>query len=406
MDTITTTESLPATWAMIGMGLMCLVSMRMLLLRRRNRVSILLPVALVAAGLIFFEHAEQPPSAIATIEDDHNEDALEELLPGPPTIDPVIIQPAPDVQIQETEHGDILVMALTTDIMEQYIGPEGVSALQNLSEVVPEQLRQAYFMVPLPGPVGESVPNLARLAGVLAQLAGRQSGLLAAEVAHEVSDELDAEQSKNNAPEWFSDLKSNPLVVSSGFEPTDADAESELHRQVTRALLTHALTTVTGTNADVPSTFQDRSFEMTSTAIHASIQEWFNDTVNVPVNGESVQMQRQSALLSFPAQVEASAVQHVTESLQNERTWTLGAAAVSLSVVVMLAAGLVQIAGSRHRLVRFVAVPAVSLLMVPGLVLTSMLMTQIARDECAIQPSPIELTGTIIDHTMSEVAER
>ena len=48
METITTTESLTATWAMIGMGLMCLVSMRMLLLRRRNRVSILLPVALVA----------------------------------------------------------------------------------------------------------------------------------------------------------------------------------------------------------------------------------------------------------------------------------------------------------------------------------------------------------------------
>ena len=406
MEIITTTESLPTTWVIIGMGLMCLVSMRMLLLRRRNRVSILLPVALVAGGLIFFEHAEQPPSAIATIEDDHDEEALEELLPGPPRIDPVVMEPAPNVQIQETEHGDILVMALTTDIMEQYLGPEGVSTLQNLSKVVPEQLRQAYFMVPLPGPVGESVPNLARLAGVLAQLAGRQSGLLAAEVAHEVSDGLAAEYRSNNAPAWFSDLNSNPLVVSSGFEPTDADAESELHRQVTRALLTHALTTVTGTDANVPSTFEDRSFEMTSTAIHASIQERFNDRVNVPVNGEPVQMQRQSALLSFPAQVEASAVRHVTESLQNERTWTLAAAAVSLSVVVILAAGLVQIADSRRRLVRFVALPALSLLMVPGLVLTSMLMTQIARDECASQPAPFELPGTIIDHTMPEVAER
>lgn len=385
----------PAFWFLAVLTLLCLFSLRMLLMRRRNRVSILLPVALVAAGIVLFSE-ESPEEQQVTVRKEE-EQRLPSVLPDPEQAetDP---SSSLSVRIENTDQGRLLVMPLPTDLLEEYLGPEAVAALQNLNSVVPDELLQAYFMVPLPAAAGESVPALAGLAAAVGRLASMHPTGITADVAAAVRDGLTSELPHDSAPEWFSERDRRPDVVTSGFETSREQAESRLREEIAEALLAHAWTQTVPDASSKDRRAARRKFRLTHVAADACIRERFADEVIVPAGGEKIRMHRITALLEFPDSLKQQALRHVRRFTRNERVWTLGAAAMSLSLLTMLAAAVIQVSRSPRRLVRYVGVPLLSLLLIPDAAVSTMLLRAMASGRHAPVPSPFELPDTHIDY--------
>ncbi len=104
-----------------------------------------------------------------------------------------------------------------------------------------------------------------------------------------------------------------------------------------------------------------------------------------------------SALVDYPEEMQSQAVRHIATSWQNQRTWTVGVTVVSLGLVVMLAAGLIQLARSPGRFARYVGVPVLGLVMLPGLLMSGRLLKQVLASEESRVPSPFHLQDTLID---------
>jgi len=332
------------------------------------------------------------------------------------------VKPSPSPQIETTADGSMVKIPLSEATFKDYLGEDGTIAWESISSAFPEPLRQAYLMVPVPVSGAESVPSLGILASAMAQMTQSASAQVTTKLAAQIFDAFlnikaqpqkvstvsDASESIESPqpaspPVWMERLDDDPLVVTSGFELNADDANAALQQNVADALLTVAWNRVAGTVPD-DRIRQQRKFQLTSKAVDASIQERFSDSVQLRAGDETL-MQRQSALLQFPAKVEADAVQHVRQSVQNERAWTVAAAAVSVSVFVMLAAGLLQLAGSEKRLARYLGVPVVGATMLACFGFSAELVGNVVEKQNADYPSPISLDDTIIDHDAQAVRQ-
>jgi hypothetical protein len=305
-------------------------------------------------------------------------------------------------RIEETANGNMLIMPLSTQTLEGYLGEDGSSALEKISNSLPAEFRKAYFMVPISGTPAEGVPGLHALATAIARMTNNTSTQVTANLASEIAEVIiegpRAEVPGGTpSPEWMSRVDEDPLVVTSGFEATEDEADAQLERNITAALVTHAWESLSKEEPN-QQLLKSRRFKLTSRAVDACIQERFNDNVALGVS-DSLPMQRRSALLAFPEELEAEAVRHVRQTIQNERTWTVAAAGISLSLVVMLAAGLMQFSGSDRRIARYVGVPIVALMILPGIAISASLVSDVAEEESTDIPSPLRLADTIIDHT-------
>ena len=129
------------------------------------------------------------------------------------------------------------------------------------------------------------------------------------------------------------------------------------------------------------------------------------ESVDVETAGISQRMMKTYALVHFPDDVKLQAVQHVQQSLQHQRAWTVGVTAACLGLVVMLGAGLIQLAGSSARIVRRVGVPLVALLILPGVAVSSRLVQRVVSHKNADLQSPFVLPDTEIDFDWTAEAE-
>ncbi len=375
-----------------------------ILLRQRNQASILLPVAVLIGVFLLIGNEHRDSSRPDSQPDDVTESVSQlgqfRNLPVEEALRAEAAAYSP--RIEETANGSMLVMPLSTQTLEGYLGADGSSALEKISDSLPAELRQAYFMVPISGTPAEGVPGLHALATAIARMTNNTSTQVTANLASEIA-EVIIEGPRVEAPtatpspDWLSRVDEDPLVVTSGFEATEEEADTQLKFNITSALLNHAWQSVTKQEPD-EQVLELRRFQLTSRAVDACIQERFNDNVALGVS-DSPPMQRHSALLAFPEELEAQAVRHVRQTIQNERTWTVSAAGISLSLVVMLAAGLMQFAGSDRRFARYIGVPLAALMILPGIAISASLVADVAEDDNTDIPSPMRLPDTIIDHT-------
>jgi|GEM_PF-3543857 len=381
-----------------------LIALRVLL-RQRNHVSVLLPICVLIGVflLIGHEHRENAHAVSEASQDDAESISESGPFSNLPIEEALRAEAAAfSPRIEETENGNMLIMPLSTQTLEGYLGEDGSSALERISNSLPTELRQAYFMVPISGTPAEGVPGLHALATAIAKMTNDTSTQVTANLASEIAEVLiegpraDAPPA-SPSPDWMSRVDEDSLVVTSGFEPTEEEANTQLEQNITRALLNHAWKSVTKQEPD-EQILERRRFQLTSRAVDACIQERFSDNVTLGV-GDHVPMQRRSALLAFPEELEFQALQHVRQTIQNERTWTVAASGISLSLVVMLAAGLMQFSTSDRRFAKYIGVPIAALMILPGIAISASLVTDVAEDESTDIPSPMRLPDTIVDHT-------
>ena len=101
--------------------------------------------------------------------------------------------------------------------------------------------------------------------------------------------------------------------------------------------------------------------------------------------------------LDYPENLKDQAVRHVKRSVQTRRTWTVTAAAVSLALVVSLAAGLLQLVGSSSIFNRWCGIPLITLLILPGAAISSQLVHQVVTNRDTDFPSPFEFPVTVVE---------
>ncbi|MCH2202642.1 MAG: hypothetical protein MK102_11775 [Fuerstiella sp.] len=213
--------------------------------------------------------------------------------------------------------------------------------------------------------------------------------------SRETSDVTIAAPSAIERPAWLDNATDNRTVIRSEFEETQEQADAQLTAKLTRALLEEAITATDSESSEFP--LEQNSFSMGDSAIAASILDRFSEEVPIPLGTGPKRMFRTAALVEFPADLKYQAVRHVKRSLQTRRTWTAGAAAVSLGFVMMLAAGLLQLAGSPRRVVRWCGIPLITLLILPGVAISSQLVHQMVTNRNTEIPLPFELPVTVIE---------
>lgn len=379
------------------LGIVGVVAYRVLFLRRWNQISLVVPVfaALLIAAIVLNVFALRPrnkpkpparPQSVAAN-------------PAPVNVN-VDSSVAGTVRLEETDHGKMLVMPLSQASLADYLGPEGAAALENISSAVPEGLKQAYFMVPVPGGVDDAVPGLRALATAISRVtetaarAFPNSGAVAAESTNNPQTGA-ADPDEVVRPDWLTHPAENDIVVRTEFEPSPDLLESDLKKQVTLALLSSTWDEVAPQAA--AQLMGKRKFQMTSPAVESCVQDRFQEEVDLNT-GDGTRMFYVSALLHFPEDLKEKAKDHVEQTVQNQRTATVGAAAISFGLVVILAAGLLQLAGSSGRIARYVGVPLIALAMVPGMAISGWLVQRVAANENVDIPSPFALPDTLIDY--------
>ena len=403
----------------ITLSVLGIFAARLVFLRGQNRISVVVPIAVAVVGFFLLtqgsrSRTKQPAASqpVSTVQ-----------MPIIPDFAPASIQPNlddPDIvvdanhpeaastlRIEQTDHGNMLVLPLSSTILESYLGPDGTAALESLSNAVSPELRQAYALVPIPGSVKDAVPGLHALATAIAQLTRTVAAESEATVVEE-SDTTDTPLAEVapvplQRPDWFDQPGDGQTIVTTEFEQSPELVQAQLEKEVVQALLTEAENTVGPGFSNLNQ--EERSFRMTSQAIDSSIIDRFSESVDVETAGISQRMMKTYALVHFPDDVKLQAVQHVQQSLQHQRAWTVGVTAACLGLVVMLGAGLIQLAGSSARIVRRVGVPLVALLILPGVAVSSRLVQRVVSHKNADLQSPFVLPDTEIDFDWTAEAE-
>lgn len=399
----------------ITLSVLGIFAARLVFLRGRNRVSVVVPIAVAVVGFFLLTQgtrprtrqpaASQPVSAVQMpIIPDLAPASIQINLDGPDTVvDSDHPAAASSVRIEQTDHGNMLVLLLSSAILEAYLGPDGTAALESLSHAVSPELSRAYALVPIPGSVKDAVPGLHALATAIAQLTRTAAAESEAAVVEEpdTTDTPLAEVAPVplQRPNWFDQPTDSQTIVKTEFEQSPELVQAQLEKGVVQALLTEAGNTVGPGFSDL--NHEERSFRMTSQAIDSSIIDRFSESVDVETAGVFQRMMKTYALVRFPDDVKLQAVQHVQQSLQHQRAWTVGVTAVCLGLVVMLGAGLMQLAGSSARLVRWVGVPLVALLMLSGVAVSSQLVQRVVCHKNADIRSPFVLPDTEIDFDLA-----
>lgn len=409
-------EQMASPFEILMLCLLGVIAFRVLFLRRNHQVSLLVPVlaGLLIVGVLLMGYAtvgsgsrrrdrDMARNARQThvVEIPGSTELLAETGSSIPD-EALTTTESTSVRIEETEHGNMLVMPLSTAILEQHLGPDGVRALESMTSALPDELNQAYFMVPLPGAVGDAVPGLRALASAITQVAQNSPVALTAESATDVAAEADgpvvSEPAAQNIvvrPEWIENPSDGQLVVTTEFEETRELVDLDLHKKVTETLLAEAWQSVApeGTRQ----VRDGRRLQLTEDAVNSCIRERFQDELVLELASGPATMYATSALLEYPEELQTQAEVHVEASLRNQRTWTVGAAAVSLGLVVMLAAGLLQAGRSSRRLTRYLGVPLIGLVMLPGIAISGRLVQRVVARQSADVPSPFVLHDTVLD---------
>lgn len=384
-------------YEILVLGIVGVIAYRMLFLRRWNQISLVVPffAALLIAGIVLNVVALRSPRGRRPAA--RPQSVVTSSVPVTVNVDSSV---AGTVRLEETDHGKMLVMPLSQASLADYLGPEGAAALENISSALPEGLKQAYFMVPVPGAVDGAVPGLRALATAISRVTETAARAFPASggVAAENTNSLQVAESEPDAvvrPDWLTQPGENDIVVKTEFEPSPDLLEADLQKQVTQALLSSAWDEVAPRSAE--KLMGQRPFQMTSSAIQSCIQDRFQEEVDLNT-GDGTRMFSVSALLQFPEDLKVQAKDHVQQTVQNQRTATVGAAAISFGLVVILAAGLLQLAGSSGRIARYVGVPLIALAMLPGVAISGWLVQRVAANENVDIPSPFALPDTLIDY--------
>ncbi len=301
---------------------------------------------------------------------------------------------AVSLHIEATEHRNVLVLRCSNSVLQAYLG---LAVPESLGSAVPQVLHQAGARGAVFGVVGEAVPGLHALATAIAHLSRTMAIDSDAQETASSSDSaapIPAEASAEVRPTWLDHPDEKQIVVQSQFEESQDLVQSQLAREMTRRLLEDAMDTVCGEPAvSMPELSR---VSMTSNAVELSIEDRYSEEVILETADGPRRMFRTSALVQFTEAIERQAVRHVQWSVQHQRTWTIGATALGLGLVVMLAAGLLQMAGSSSRLIRWSGIPLVAVLMLLSVAVSSWLINRVVANENTQIPSPFEMPETVI----------
>jgi len=404
----------------ITLSVLGIFAARLVFLRGRNRISVVVPIAVVVVGIFVLMQEtrlrtkrpvrpEPVAAELSLIIPDLAPASIQINLDGPDTVVDSDHSADPSrVRIEQTDHGNMLVLPLSSAILEDYLGPEGTAALESLSNAVPPELSQAYALIPIPGSMKDAIPGLHALATVIAQLTQTAAAESEASVAAEEPDMAETalaevEPVQPQRPDWFDQPTDGQTIVKTEFEQTPELVQAQLEKEVGLALLAEAGNTIGPAFSDLKN--EQRQLHMTAQAIDSSIIDRFSESVDVETAGVSQRMMKTYALVHFPDDVKLQAVQHVKQSLQHQRVWTVGVTTVCLGLIVMLGAGLMQLAGSSTWLARWVGVPLVALLMLLGVAVSSRLVQRVVVHKNADIPSPFVLPDTEIDFDLAVEAQ-
>ena len=195
-------------------------------------------------------------------------------------------------------------------------------------------------------------------------------------------------------PPWLDHPDEKQTVVQTAFEESPGLVQSQLEREMTRRLLEDAMDIVGGETAVLMPKLSRVS--MTSGAVESSIEDRYSEEVILKTADGVRRMFRTSVLVRFTEAIKLQAVRHIQRSVEYQRTWTVGVTASALGLVVMLAAALLQMAGSSSRLVRWSGIPLVAVLMLLSVAGSSLLINRVIASESTQIPSPFEMPETVI----------
>jgi len=400
--------SLGATLILILAGLF---AVRMVFLRTQNKVSVVIPVVLGLLAIVIFgglteehgsgpdsePHADSQFSTVSLTPSPSEETETRDFDHFSEFSDDGNAQPA--LRIEETEHGNMLVLPLSASALGDFLGPDAQKALQKISSAVPPQLRQAYALVPIPGPVGDAVPGIQALASAIAHIAETtyrpdETDTPEADAStEETAADLQAEGPQPVArPNWIDQPGENRLVVKTKLIEADQPIESVLEPAVAQALLESSRQIVGVFWPRVMRTLTlNRRFGLTADAVADCVLDRHDETVVFDTREGPVAMQYSFALVEFPPAVKAQGVAFLRESLQHQRTWSIAAILVGLGLVVMLATGILQLASAPGRLTRIVGMTVLTLILLPGLALTGQLVRTVATNRSLPLPDSLHL---------------
>ncbi len=158
LEQFTTHQTMLGPLEILIVCVLGVIAFRVLFLRRNNRVSLMVPfmaaLLILSVLLMGYSVVQDRPESRSVTTGKMKLDPVPMSVHGfaaeavPITsLPPGALTGPPTVHIEETEHGNMLVMPLSTVILQNALGPEGAQALENVTNALPTELNQAYFMV-------------------------------------------------------------------------------------------------------------------------------------------------------------------------------------------------------------------------------------------------------------------
>ena len=398
-----------------------LFAVRLIFLRTQDKASVVIPVCLCLIALMFcgglmneglspagsVTGSQSAPMMAGSGEDTGQfvsamsgdlSDSAAQSLQGESAAAPVSEQA---LRIEETKHGNMLVLLLSASVLEDFLGPEGHEALQSLSGAVSPQLRQAYALVPLPGPVDDAVPGIHALASAIAHVAekSRAPGTAEAEAPPAVEAAGRASTDVSAMPErphWIDNPGEGRVVVRAEAIEAGEPIEPVVESAVAQQLLETCIGIFSSQTGRPVGTFPDRSLTMTEDAVAACVCQQYIEPVVIDTLSGPVTMQLTFALVEFPDAIKSQGVASLRESLQHQRTWSIGVAAAGLGLIVMLVTGMLQLSAARGRWTRMTGITLLTLILLSGLAVTGQLVRSVASSGSLPLPEWWELTDAVI----------
>ena len=277
-----------------------------------------------------------------------------------------------------TADGEMLVLPLSDQVLADLIGEEGVAAIERLNETVPPELRQAYAMIPIPGPASGTVAPVLRGTIGPAVLSEQGMNLIQATVSNLIPDNLtekslqqlaeaaDGDTANSfEAPDWVDAPGDGYIVVKSDFALESEPVNKVLRPAIEEALIGQVESLISEQFQTDDGWKQYVSLSVTDDAIADCIVKTAEQTEILPTSGGTFEMQRTYALVDLPETLRDSTVAQVRSSIQQSRMMSLGVTvAIAWLAALFLGVG-ARVAQSKSTTRKVALLPLVGLLIVP-----------------------------------------
>ena len=328
-----------------------------------------------------------------------------------------------------TDSEDTLWFPITSETLEELLGPENAATVAQIQERVPPDLQRAYAMIPLSADGPKSAPpvirrvlspaairhiltpdNIQTAVDTLSEylLAGRPQSDASpqTDVAKEqqnskgdtaLADQQAEEHDKRAEAAWIENPGIGQVVVHSRFADASIAPEVALRPAIVEALTKHMTKLASAKFGPVDGWTGLIDLSLSDPAITNCIVTTDAGVQYIDANGVRKKMQETYALLQFPESTESQILAAIRNAVTRQRTAALCVTVGCFWLSAVLLAIVVRLGRRPAVMGKVVAVAVTALAILPGLAVGTILLIVMARGEITRLPLADERLACVVD---------